>query len=334
MNTYNNIPTNIISGFLGAGKTTAIQYLLKQKPEAEVWAVIVNEFGQIGVDGALLKNDSVAIKEIPGGCLCCVGSQALSVGLNKIIRSVSPQRILIEPTGLGHPAKLIASLRGEFYHSVLDLKASINLIDARHLSDDRYLNNETFVDQSNLADILVASKLDTYTEVDKNTFYDYVTAFKPEKLKVAMVEQGRLQLEWLDYPQLENTVAEYPQTHSHHIAENTTDVSVRNSQNWLMVESYANHFYSTGWKINNDIVFNQEKIMGFIKSLFKDYKIERLKGVMHTDSGWVSINFTEHEKHIQSVSGNSYSILEMISENEIKSTLFNSLLKACRSAEN
>jgi len=66
------IPTNLISGFLGAGKTTAILHLLRQKPADERWAVLVNEFGEIGVDGALLGNpDEVFIREVAGGCICC-----------------------------------------------------------------------------------------------------------------------------------------------------------------------------------------------------------------------------------------------------------------------
>ena len=137
---FSNIPTNIISGFLGAGKTTAIRYLLENKPSSERWAVVVNEFGKVGIDGALLKNDTVEIKEIPGGCLCCVGSQSLNVGLNQIIRNVHPQRILIEPTGLGHPKRLIDSLTGGYFKSVLDLKAVICLLDARQLKNQKYLH--------------------------------------------------------------------------------------------------------------------------------------------------------------------------------------------------
>lgn len=70
------VPTNIITGFLGVGKTSAILNLMKHKPEGEKWAVLVNEFGEIGVDGSLIqgqKSDaqSVFIREVPGGCMCC-----------------------------------------------------------------------------------------------------------------------------------------------------------------------------------------------------------------------------------------------------------------------
>lgn len=65
------VPTNIITGFLGVGKTTAILNLLKNKPENENWAVLVNEFGEIGIDGTLMTDQGALIKEVPGGCMCC-----------------------------------------------------------------------------------------------------------------------------------------------------------------------------------------------------------------------------------------------------------------------
>ena len=103
------IRTNLITGFLGVGKTTAVRHLLAHRPEGERWAVLVNEFGEIGVDGALLDDTGVAVTEVPGGCVCCVSSQAFTVGLNRLIREQRPERILIEPTGLGHPAQIIAT---------------------------------------------------------------------------------------------------------------------------------------------------------------------------------------------------------------------------------
>lgn len=331
MSTYKNIPTNIISGFLGAGKTTVIQFLLKHKPLDEVWAVIVNEFGQIGIDGALLKNDSVEIKEIAGGCLCCVGSQSLNVGLNQIIRTIKPQRIIIEPTGLGHPAKLVESLTGEFYHSVLDLKAIINLLDARQLKDDRYITNETFIDQSNLADILVASKLDTYSESDKNSFFDYASLFEPAKIKVAMIEQGRLPLEWLDIPRSQLRLAEFPEhhSHSHQQVDRTCEIENENISDWFVVEGHANNFYSLGWKINKSLVFNKEKLLKYIEGLFINSGVERAKGVVFTDQGWLAINFTLKESQVNQMEVSEFSVFEIIASEALNLNVVNLSLRSC-----
>lgn len=72
----NRVPTNILTGFLGVGKTTTILNLLKNKPENENWAVLVNEFGEIGIDGALMTDQGALIKEVPGGCMCCTARRS------------------------------------------------------------------------------------------------------------------------------------------------------------------------------------------------------------------------------------------------------------------
>ena len=75
--------TNLITGFLGSGKTTSILHLLANKDPAEKWAVLVNEFGEVGIDGALLANSGALLKEIPGGCMCCVNGLAEAGGFNE-----------------------------------------------------------------------------------------------------------------------------------------------------------------------------------------------------------------------------------------------------------
>ena len=93
----NRVPTNILTGFLGVGKTTTILNLLKNKPEKENWAVLVNEFGEIGIDGALMTDQGALIKEVPGGCMCCTAGVPMSVGITALLRQ-KPDRLLIEPT--------------------------------------------------------------------------------------------------------------------------------------------------------------------------------------------------------------------------------------------
>ena len=80
------IPTHLLAGPLGAGKTSLLMSLMRQKPEREHWAILINEFGQIGLDLALLtseQTDGISLSEIPGGCLCCVNGLPFQVGLGR-----------------------------------------------------------------------------------------------------------------------------------------------------------------------------------------------------------------------------------------------------------
>ena len=111
------VPTNIITGALGVGKTTFIKQLLQSKPANERWAVLINEFGEVGIDGAMLRSasQSVFIKEVPGGCMCCSSGLPMQVALNQLLAQAHPHRLFIEPTGLGHPKEVIQILKSEHY---------------------------------------------------------------------------------------------------------------------------------------------------------------------------------------------------------------------------
>lgn len=129
------IPTNIITGFLGVGKTSLIKQLLKTKPEGETWAVLVNEFGEVGIDAGLMdaSDSGVQIREVAGGCMCCAAGVPTQVAINQLIARAKPDRLLIEPTGLGHPNEIIKVLSAPHYHNVIRLQSTLCLIDARKL---------------------------------------------------------------------------------------------------------------------------------------------------------------------------------------------------------
>jgi G3E family GTPase len=131
-----NIPTHVIAGPLGAGKTTLIKQLLGQKPAGERWAILINEFGQIGLDAALLTTakDGIALGEVAGGCLCCVNGAPFQVGLGRLLKKARPDRLFIEPSGLGHPAQLMEQLREPPWEGVLAVQPSVMVLDAAALA--------------------------------------------------------------------------------------------------------------------------------------------------------------------------------------------------------
>ena len=92
---------DIISGFLGAGKTTLIQKLLKEALAGTKVVLIENEFGQIGIDGGFLKDAGIEIKEMNSGCICCSLVGDFGASLKEVLDTYQPERVLIEPSGVG-----------------------------------------------------------------------------------------------------------------------------------------------------------------------------------------------------------------------------------------
>lgn len=136
-----NIPTHVIAGPLGAGKTSLIKNLLAQRPPNERWAVLINEFGQIGLDAALLTQDDegIALGEVAGGCLCCVNGAPFQIGLGRLLRKARPDRLFIEPSGLGHPAQLLAQLSKAPWLGVLSVQPCVLVLDAEALATGKPL---------------------------------------------------------------------------------------------------------------------------------------------------------------------------------------------------
>lgn len=136
-----NIPTHVIAGPLGAGKTSLIRQLMAQRPTGERWAVLINEFGQIGLDAALLTRaaDGIALGEVAGGCLCCVNGAPFQIGLGRLLRKAKPDRLFIEPSGLGHPAQLLKQLSEAPWLGVLAVQPCVLVLDAQALQAGKAL---------------------------------------------------------------------------------------------------------------------------------------------------------------------------------------------------
>jgi len=276
-------------GFLGVGKTTAVLSLLKSKPADEKWAVLVNEFGEVGIDGAIIEaqagQNNIAIKEVPGGCLCCVSGIPFQMALGMLIAREQPDRILIEPTGLGHPKKLLRTLTAQDYKDVLQIQASITLLDPRQLSDPRYRQHETFLDQCSMADVLVANKTDLCDDHDRQQFMDFAQTMEPEKVAIGWVEQGQLEQEWLTLP-ANTTRKNLTQHHHHHQDDDIQIAQLKEGETIAAFENSGMGHFSLGWLLAENQTFDYQKLIIWLSGLH----VERAKGLLITDQGTRVVN--------------------------------------------
>ncbi|WP_264407895.1 CobW family GTP-binding protein [Vibrio owensii] len=286
------VPTNIITGFLGVGKTSAILNLMASKPENERWAVLVNEFGEIGVDGSLVQGQQseeqqVFIREVPGGCMCCAAGLPMQIALNQLLNEAKPDRLLIEPTGLGHPKEVLQVLSTDHYRQVLSLQKNITLVDARKLTDLRYTEHDTFNQQIAIADTVVGNKLDLYQEGDTQKLEAYVAEVGRPNTKVIFAEHGVIPFHEFEG---ETTIHEHPPHHHHHHANDkplASDMPMPES-GIIKATSEGEGFQSVGWRFSPEKVFDRRKLIPLLVEL----EVERMKAVFITSDGIYGYNLT------------------------------------------
>ena len=288
------VPTNLITGFLGVGKTTAIKSLLTRKPEGEVWAVLVNEFGDIGIDEAAIidgysGNDN-PIRMVPGGCICCVSNMAMGVALTDLIRKVSPARLLIEPTGLGHPAGVLDLLREAESAGQINLRVTVCLVDPRRLNELNDAESEIFQDQIHMADALIAHKCDLASTEELTVFTAWAAELFPPKSYIGKAVKGKFDIGLLDLEGDPMRTPLFPdahaQAHMHHHYSTKKDVVLKPGVPMRAMNTGLEH-KACGWIFSPEDVFNRRQLLELLGAI--DH-IERLKGVFRTGRHWMLVN--------------------------------------------
>ncbi|UST74451.1 cobalamin biosynthesis protein CobW [Pseudomonas siliginis] len=279
-----NIPTHVIAGPLGAGKTSLIRQLLAQRPADERWAVLINEFGQIGLDAALLTrdDDGIALGEVAGGCLCCVNGAPFQIGLGRLLRKARPDRLFIEPSGLGHPAQLLKQLNEAPWLGVLAVQPCVLVLDAQALHAGRDLPD---AQQQALASagLLLLNKAEDLDE----TARDRIASQLPP-VRLIWTQQAQLPLselpgvkvkanEGAGHLPLPTGLAQLPALWSD--PDEPICLSQAQEGGW-----------SIGWRWHPGQVFDQARIADWLSAL--DWN--RAKLVIHSTDGWVSGNALEH----------------------------------------
>ena len=160
---------DIVSGFLGAGKTTLIKKLLKEALADTKTVLIENEFGEIGIDGGFLKEAGIEIKEMNSGCICCSLVGDFGTSLKEVMKTYTPDRILIEPSGVGKLSDVMKAVQNVIDEKDVVLNSAVAVVDASKCK--MYIKNfgEFFINQIEHAGTIILSRTGNISEDKLNT---------------------------------------------------------------------------------------------------------------------------------------------------------------------
>ncbi len=267
------VPATVVTGFLAAGKTTAILGAMARRPDGERWAVVVNELGEVGIDGARFSAGGVEVREVAGGCVCCTAGLEMKVALVRILREIRPDRLIVEPSGAARPWAILDALRSPGLREAVVPRAVIGLVDVRRLADPRLRGLDLFDEQVGAADVLLASHADEATAEDIDRFWTLAAGLSPPKLVVDALDRSGLQPAWLD---LDPSPA---------------------SPRFLPVDHAT--FPGSGRVWPADAVFDADglelALQGMVRPGVLPAGVARLKGMLRTTRGWRAVDGTDIE---------------------------------------
>ena len=214
------VKIDIISGFLGAGKTTLIKKLLKDGFQGEQVVLIENEFGEIGIDGGFLKEAGIQIREMNSGCICCSLVGDFGTSLKEVVTKYNPDRILIEPSGVGKLSDVIKAVQGVQDEVDIKLNSYTTVVDAKKCK--MYMKNfgEFFDNQIQYAGAIIMSRTDIASEKKVQESLELLRSLnKDAAIITTPIENldGKKLVEVMEHPvSLEQEMLEEEHEHHHH----------------------------------------------------------------------------------------------------------------------
>ncbi|BBP44970.1 GTP-binding protein [Thiosulfatimonas sediminis] len=313
------LPVYLITGLLGSGKSTCLHHLIQQKPTNQNWAVLINEFGEIDIDGAALasQHPNLTIENVSGGCICCSAQFSLSQALGRLIQQPNLDALLIEPTGLGHPAKIIDTLK---QFPQLQLAKIICLITPQQLTAERWQKSQVMRDLVHLADLILLNKMDLSQTDELVASEAILSSLYPPKAQQRS-QQGQVNWTQLSTPKEPKPSAIFRlqmnktfslQNKPAHAA--ITDTWHSNLPNCLNATLQSNPQDDTvlaiGWQLSPQILFNRSALKQWFAE-FSPYFV-RAKGLLRTGKEWQLLNYSDSGLQLNDIAWRQDSRLECL----------------------
>lgn len=320
---------DIISGFLGAGKTTLIKKLIKEALTNEKVLLIENEFGEIGIDGGFLKNSGIEIKEMNSGCICCSLVRDFKSALKDALEKYKPERIIIEPSGVGKLSDVIQAVVNVKENDNISINSFVTVVDS--IKYKVYMNNfgEFFNNQIENASTIILSrsqKLSNYElnkcvkEIKKHNDKANIITTQWDELKgeqiLSAIEKGisSFEKELLKQESLNEHEChcshneehvhndEFNECHCHHHEENHDEIHECNCHHHHNEHHHAEDVFVT-WGTETPKKYKRSELDNILKKLTqsKEYgEILRAKGIVQDiDEKWINFDLVPEEYEIR-----------------------------------
>lgn len=303
------IQVTLVCGLLGSGKTSTLQHLLSHKPPSENWAVLINDFGPISIDATLLEQHGVRVFEVQGGCICCSAQRPLSQALAQISQLKTLDRLLIEPSGLAHPAQIIDTLKKTAYHRQIHLDSTLCVLDMNRFSPDIYQKSALLRDFIQLADVLVLTRSDQITPARLTELTEFLEHKVLGNPHIQAANFGRIPLSTL------NLKAERPAfmlLHAKQAAQQPGLVEDFISQLPRVKQSQIlrSNTQAISWVFEPEVLFMRPKLKTFFTQA--PAGLIRAKGLLRTGHNWQLINWVNGELRFSDQAWRQDSRLELL----------------------
>ena len=295
---------DIFSGFLGAGKTTLIKKLLKEELNKEKVVLIENEFGEIGIDGGFMKEAGIEIREMNSGCICCSLVGDFGASLKEVLDKYVPERILIEPSGVGKLSDVVKAVVGIGTEADVILNSSVVVVDA--MKCKMYIKNfgEFFLNQIENAATIVLSRTDKLSEQKLNECVALIREHN-SSAKIITTPWDQLDsnviieaMEGGSKSLKEELLEELEHEHHHDDDDDDDDDECECGHH----HHHADEVF-TSWGKETPKSYTREKLEGILKALDSgEYgMILRAKGMVPAGDGtWLYFDYVPEETNIRS----------------------------------
>jgi len=315
---------DIVFGFLGSGKTTFITRILGEWGRDEKIVVLVNEFGEVGIDGDLLAGEGAQIVEMPSGCICCTLQTNFRAQLLDISQTINPQRVLIEPTGVAQITQIMYIMHAELFENIIEEIHNILITDATSFIDF-YRCNRHFVESGvRNAHVVLLNKCDKVKTIKAAVTRDAISAINPQ-VPVLMTEFGAV--EWGEYqsalstaPCLSAGFEAEPSSPTEEVEEGL--IHLHEEEDALGYESFGCMY---------ELSFDRqelEKLFHNLNSTLLGEEIVRAKGIFKVDNQWIVMQLASGEVSWQEGKSAQQSKISIVGK-DLKKELIGEAIDRC-----